>query len=237
MANIGYATPVLFTKEKNVYILSARITFDALGGCALDTNNSKGFCAVWNSTPQFTAGTTNSTTTIGTVSSFAGLFPGMTITVGSSAALQASTTIGSITASGGTFVVNNQSIFSIPSTTFTVGSGGTSGQYILQLGTAAGVNLATYNKLLYVHHSWDTACGSMVGTATQSQLTPAAPAMLLIKNNTALRTVPPTLATNSTDASITVQFGTTTTNGLTAKAPAAGEAVRILMIMGASSAP
>lgn len=237
MANAGYATPVLFTKEKNVFVLSARVTFDALGGCALDTQNSKGFCAVWNNTPQFTGGTTNSTTTIGTVSSFVGLFPGMTITTSSSAALQASTVIGSITASGLKFTVNNQSIFTANNVPFTVGSGGTSGQYILQLGTQAAQNLATYYKLLYVDHSWDMACGSMQGSATQSQGSPAASNMLLIDNNVMNRTVPPTVATNSTDATIIVQFGTNSSGGFTAKSPAAGEAVRILMVLGNSSAP
>ncbi len=91
-----YGTPVLFTKEKNVWILSARITFGTNGAAALDVSQSKGFCAVWQNTPTFTAGTNGSSSLLGSVSSFAGLFPGMNLTIGSSLAIITSATIGSI---------------------------------------------------------------------------------------------------------------------------------------------
>jgi hypothetical protein len=247
MAN-EYGTPVLFTKEKNVWILSARITFDGLGVPALDTANSKGFCAVWQNTPTFTAGTTNSSSVIGTVSSFQGLFSGMRINVGSSGAFVDQAVIGSITASGDTFKVTAANaaqagfpVFAIPSTTFVAGSGG-SGQYILQLGQQAATRLQTYYKLLGIHAHFDMTTGSMVGTAAvaqaaQQQQAPKAPTMLLIQDNTRVRTIPNTQATNSTDASITVQFGSGTAGNFQALAPAAGEAVRITLIMGNSSAP
>lgn len=243
-----YGTPVLFTKEKNVWVLSARVVFDTNGAAVLDTTQSKGFCAVWQNTPTFTAGTTNSSSVIGTVSSFQGLFSGMNLTVSSSAVFVSSATIGSITASlasSGTFNVTaanaGQSgfpVFAIPSTTFVAGSGGGgTGQYILQLGQQAGQRLDPYCKLLMVQHSFDETTGSASGGSLQQQLTPAAPSMVLIQNKSSLRTVPPTLATNSTDASITVQFGTGTGRNFQAGFPAAGEAVRIVLVLGNSTAP
>ena len=247
MAN-EYFTPVMFAKEKNVVILSARITFDANGAAALDTLNSKGFCNVWQNTPTFTAGTTNSSSTIGTVSSFAGLFSGMNLTVSSSGTFTSTATIGSITAATDTFNVtavnaaqNGYPLFQIPSTTFVAGSGGgATGQYILQLGPASN-RLSTYYKLLAVQHSFDMACGSCIGTSAtaqvaQQQLAPLSPSMVLVQNNTRLKTIPPTQATNSTDASITVQFGNGTGKNFIAQAPAAGEAVRIFLVFGNSSA-
>lgn len=243
-----YGTPVLFAKEKNVWILSARIVFDTNGAATLDTTQSKGFCAVWQNTPTFTAGTTNSSSVIGTVSSFQGLFAGMNVTVASSGAFNSTATIGSITAATaalGTFSVtavnatqNGFPLFAIPLTTFVAGSaGGGTGQYILQLGQQAGLRLDPYVKLLMVQHSFDETTSSSVGGALQQQLAPQAPSMVLIQNKSNLRTVPPTVATNSTDASITVQFGTGTGRNFQAGFPAAGEAVRIVMIMGNSTAP
>ncbi len=239
-----YGTPVLFAKEKNIWILSARVVFDTNGAAVLDTTQSKGFCAVWQNTPTFNAGTTQSTSTIGTVSSFKGLFSGMNLTTSSGGAFGVTETLGSISASAGTFNLVTQAgstgfpNFSIPSVTFVAGSaGGGTGQYILQLGQQAGARLSTYNKLLMLQHSFDETSGSASGSATVQQLAPLAPSMVLIQNNTTLRTVPPTAATNSTDASITVQFGTGTGKNFVATAPAAGEAVRIVMIMGNSSAP
>lgn len=235
MAN-QYFTPVQFAMEKNVVFLFARITFDFNGNPALDQLNSKGFCNVWQKTPTFNAGTTNSTTTVGTVSSFQGLFSGMNLTTSSGGAYTTTTTLGSISASGDSFIVNNQAVFSLPLTTFVAGSaGGGTGQYILQFGPSI-QRLSTYYKLLEVQHSFDMACGSCVGTATQQQLTPVAPSMVLIQNNTQIKTVPPTAATNSTDATITVQFGTGTGKNFQAGIPAPGEAVRIAVVMGNSSA-
>lgn len=244
----GYGTPILFTKEKNVWILSARITFDVNGTAALDTTQSKGFCAVWQNTPTFTAGTNGSSSLIGSVSSFQGLFPGMNLTIGSSLAIITKATVGSISAANATLKqfpvtgVNNAQNgwlqFDVPSVTFVAGSGGgATGQYILQLGAQAATRLDTYNKLLMVQHSFDGTTGSSIGGATQAQQVPLAPSMILVQDKTKVRTVPPTLATNSTDASITVQFGAGSGAGFVAGVPAPGEAVRIVLVMGNSTAP
>lgn len=240
MAN-EYGTPVLFTKEKNVWVLSARVVFDTNGAPTLDVTQSKGFCAIWQNTPTFTGGTTNSTTTIGTVSSFQGLFAGMNLTISSSATFNTSNTLGSITAAGSalnTFVAGNQAIFSIPSLQFVAGSGGGgTGQYILQLGQQAATRLQVYPKLLMLQHSFDETTGSAIGGVSQQQLAPLAPSMVLVANNTKIRTIPQTATSGSTDASITVQFGTGMGRNFQAAAPAAGEAVRIVMVMGNSTAP
>ena len=123
-----YGTPVLFSKENNVWVLSARITFDENGAAALDTTQSKGFCAVWQNTPTFTAGTSGSTSALGSVSSFKGLFQGMNLTIGSSLAIITTATIGSITSAAATLknlqltaVTNAMSgfpQFDVPSVTF-----------------------------------------------------------------------------------------------------------------------
>jgi hypothetical protein len=107
----------------------------------------------------------------------------------------------------------------------------------LQLGQQAAQRLDTYNKVLEVQHSFDMTTGSMTGGVLQRQGVPQAPSMVLIQNKTKVRTVPPTLATNSTDASITVQFGSGFGSSFTAGVPAAGEAVRIVLVMGNSTAP
>lgn len=242
MAN-EYGTAVQFTKEKNVWFLSARLVFDANGAATLDTNNSKGFCNVWQNTPTFQAGTTQSSSAIGTVSSFQGLFSGMNLTVSSGGAFNATETLGSITAATGTFNLVTQSgstgfpNFSIPSTTFVAGSaGGGTGQYILQLGQATN-RVQTWVKVLSITHAFDMTSGSAQGAALVQQLAPASPSMVLIDNNTTQKTIPPTSTSASSDATIIVQFGSGTGKNFQAGFPAAGESVRINMILGNSSAP
>lgn len=234
-----YGSPVLFTKEKNVWILSARIVFDTNGAPTLDTTQSKGFCAVWQNTPVFTGGlTTGSNTTVGTVSSFQGLFSGMNLTISSSLAIIATTTIGSITPTTDSFKVNQYPEFTVPSVTFTAGSaGGGTGQYILQLGQQAALRLDPYVKVLQLQHSFDMTTGSMIGTATQQQLSPRAPNMVWLQNKTNVRTIPATTTSGSTDASITVQFGSGAGSAFTAGIPDPGSAVRIVLVLGNSTAP
>ncbi len=227
--------------------MSARITFGTNGAAALDTNNSKGFCNVWQNTPTFTAGTNGSSSLIGSVSSFKGLFPGMNLTIGSSLAIITTATIGSISAANaalGQFPVtgvnnaqNGWLQFDVPGVTFVAGSaGGATGQYILQLGQALN-RVQTWYKVLAVQHSFDETTGSAIGGALQKQLAPNAPSMVLIGDNTRIKTVPGTQATSSTAASITVQFGTGNGAGFTIGVPAPGEAVRIMLVLGNSSAP
>lgn len=236
-----YGTPVLFTKEKNVWILSARLVFGTNGAAVLDTTQSKGFCAVWQNTPTFTAGTTNSSTSVSSVSSFQGLFSGMNLTVSSGGSYNTTVTIGSISAANAalaTFLVDKQAILGVPGTTFVAGSGGGgTGQYILQLGQQAATRLDPYVKILDCHHAFDMTSGSATGGVLQRQLAPNAPAMVLIDNNTSIRTIPQTATSGSSDCQITIQFGAGYGDGFGARVPQPGEAVRIVMVMGNSTAP
>lgn len=245
-----YGSPVLFTKEKNVWQLSCRFVIGANGQPVLDTNNSKGFCAVWQNTPTFTAGTTASSSVIGSVSSFKGLFSGMNLTVSSSAAFIGTATIGSFTAATDTFnvtAVNNaQSGWpqtSVPAISFVAGSaGGGTGQYIIQLGQQAAVRTSTYVKLLEVQHSFDMTTSSAVGTAAvnqvaQAQLVPLAPAMYVIQDNTKVKTIPQVATSGSSDGTIVVQFGSGVGTAFQAKAPGPGEAIRMVFMFGNCSAP
>lgn len=240
-----YGTPVMFAKEKNIWILSARITFDKNGAPALDTTQSKGFCAVWQNTPTFTAGTNGSSSLLGSVSSFKGLFSGMNLTVSSSVAIITTATIGSFTAANAllnkfpvTAANNTQSGFpqmDVDSMTFVAGSaGGGTGQYILQLGQQAAQRLDTYNKILMVQHSFDETTGSATGGVSQIQLVPNAPSMVLCGNQTKVVTIPKTATSGSSDATITVQFGSGSGASFSAGVPAPGEAVRIVLVMGNS---
>lgn len=241
-----YGSPVLFTKEKNVWQLSCRFVIGANGQPVLDTNNSKGFCAVWQNTPTFNAGTTGSSNSIGTVSSFVGLFSGMNLTVSTSAAFIGTATIGSFTAITDSFKVtavnNGQSGFpqaSVPLLQFVAGSaGGGTGQYIIQLGQQAAIRTSTYVKLLGIQHSFDMTTASAVGTAVQSQLVPVAPAMVLIGDNTKIKTIPQSATSGSSDGTVTVQFGYYNSGGtFQAQAPAPGEAVRVVFMFGNCTAP
>lgn len=233
-----YGSPVLFTKEKNVWVLSARIVFDANGAPTLDTTQSKGFCAVWQNTPTFTGGTSNSLSMVGTVSSFAQIFSGMNLTISSSATFNTTVTINSVSVATQSFNVSKQGIFDIPAITFVAGSaGGGTGQYILQLGQQAATRLDTYPKVLQVQHSFDMTTGSCVGTATQQQLSPKAPQMVWIRDQTKVKTIPTTATSGSSDATIMVQFGSGVGSAFTAAVPDAGSAVRIVLVMGNSTAP
>lgn len=234
-----YGTPVAFTKEKNVWTLSARILFDANGAASLDTSNSKGFCAVWQNTPIFTGGTSNSLSIVGSVSSFQGLFSGMNLTIATAATFLGTTTIASITpslASNASFNVSRQAVFDIPGPlTFIAGSaGGATGQYILQLGQQAATRLDTYVKILGISYSWDETTGSATGQALQMQLAPNAPNLVLIQDKVKVRTIPATAATGSTDATITFQLGKGWGQEFTARVPAPGEALRVVLTLGNS---
>lgn len=222
-------TPVMFALEKNTVQIYGRILIGSGGVPILDTNNSKGICAVGLNAVNFTGFSTNSTTTIGTVSSFAGLFSGMTVT-GSAGALQATTVIGS--ASSLILNFSKQSI----QTGGPVNFSAVGGQYIFQFGSQAGVRLDGYNKLLAFDYSWDESTSSASGSALQSALAPGATNAFVVSNSVSTRTVPPTITTNSTDCSVVVQLGVGAGVGFSAVAPSAGEVLKVNFVLGNSSA-
>lgn len=227
MAN-RYQTPVLFAMEKNVVLLSAQITFDSGGGAALVPLNSKGHCFFGPYSEAFTGSVASGSSTITSVSSFQGLFTGQTV---SGTGVVGTPTIGTISAATGSIVLSAP--FGTAGSVSFLASGGS---YILQYGTnQAQGRLDSYFKLLQLQHSFDMSTGSAIGTATQAQLAPAAPSMILVKNNTKVRTVPATATSASTDCSIIVQFGSGAGTSFVAATPAAGEGLRIWTAFGNSS--
>lgn len=234
MASV-FGTPVNFTKEKNVWTLYAQLQFGANGAVSLVPNNSKGFCAVNQESVAFTGATLNSSTTFSSVSSYDGIFAGMTITGNVAGELQAATTVSSFTALSKTITLSKQAII-----TDTAGSyQATGGRIRLQLGTQAITQLTPYVKLLGYEVRFDVSTGSAGGNVGVAQGAPAAPNVFLVDNLVSTKTVPPTLATNSTDASIALQFGAGVGpgTGFVAGNPADGEIVRVVLFLGNSSAP
>lgn len=228
MAN-RYGTPVTFTMEKNVVQLYARVIFGPSSVPLLDTSNSKGFCNVGFNTPVFTGTTASGSSSISSVSSFKGLFTGMTLTgsgVGG--------TIGTMTAATSTIVMSAPATSAQATTTITA----TGGQYVFQLGTQAGVRLDAYNKLLDFNFTFYEENGSATGAYQQLQLAPNAPLGFVIQNNISTRTIPATLTSNSTDCTIVVQFGSGGAgSSFVAAAPVNGEILRLSLDLGNSSAP
>lgn len=234
MAN-RYASPVLFAMEKNVVFVSARVVFNPSGIAVLDTSNSKGVCNFQLDQVAFTANTVGSSTTMSSVSSFAGLFNGMTVT-----GFGATTTISSITAGAA------QSLTLASGTGVTTTNAGaviaTGGRYRIQFGTQAAQRLDTYNKLLGWSFQWEMTTSSAVGTATRQHLAPAAPEVFLVQNNIQQRTIPKTSTSGSTDASLVIQTGTyglvggAYAGGFTAQAPATGESLKLMFMFGNSTA-
>lgn len=234
MANV-YASPVLFTKEKNVFILSARVQFGASGAAVLNTTASKGFCSVANESVAFSGATTNSTTTLSSVSSFDGLFYGMVVT-GPAGELGAGTiTANSFSAAGKSVTLSAQSI-----TTNTAGAyNATGGRYRFQLGTQAAKQLTPFVKILGVNVRFDVSTGSASGSAVALQSAPVAPNAFVVDNNISVRTIPQTATSGSTDASFALQFGygQGPGTGFVAAAPGDGEIAYVEVILGNSTAP
>ncbi len=220
-------TPVSFGLEKNIVQLYARVVFGGSGVPLLDTNNSKGFCNAAINAPSFTGTTSSGSATISSVTSFAGLFTGMTLTgtgVGG--------TIGTMTAATASLVMSAPATSAQATTTVTA----TGGQYVLQLGTQAGVRLDSYNKILELGCIFDESTGSATGGYQVLQLAPAAQNSFIVGNKSNIRTIPATSTSNSTDCTVVVQFGNGAGTSFVAAAPAAGEVLRLNLNLGNSTA-
>lgn len=221
-----YGTAVLFSLEKNIICLYARVTFGAAGAPTLDTNNSKGFCNIALKTIAFT-GTSSASTSVTSISSFAGLYPGMAVV--DSGPTHVNSTIASMNGGADTLTLADAA------TGTNTGLTASGGQYTLQLGTQAGVRLDSWYKLLQFQYSWDES-GSQ-GTASTLALAPAAPNVFMVGNRTAIRTVPATATSNSTDCTLTFQTGSGAGTSFTAVAPGNGDALRLALVFGNCSAP
>lgn len=236
----GYGTPVRFTKEKNVWDLFCIVNVGsggALNFAQVQAGNglqyvNKGIANVWQNTPTFTGVTASGSSSITSVSSFFGLFTGMSLT---SANLPAAATIGTISPSTGSIVFTGGAAAG-----FTGSTGATmvaqGGQYIFQFGVMNNVGsisfnnkLDCYNRLLDFNVSYDGSTGSSIGTAAQQALAPATSQYFVIQNNITQKTVPATATSGSADASLIIQFGNTSGPigaGFTPNMPTPGTAMR-----------
>ncbi len=222
-----YSSAVLFAMEKNLTFLYAHLTFGAAGAVTLDTQNSKGFCNASLTSVAFTATSSNGSGSLTAVSSFAGIYPGMTIK--DAGPTHVNQVLSSANAGAGTMTLAGNA------TGTNTGLFATGGSYTLQLGRNAGVNLDTYYKLLMVQACWDES-GSQ-GGASSLALAPAAPVVFLSGNNSRIRTIPGTAATALTDATLTITVGTGTGTSFVAAAPASGEGLYLAFAFGNCSAP
>lgn len=227
-----YTTPVQFAFVKNLVTVSCRVVFGVNGQAILDTQNSKGVCAFNQETIAFVGATTNSSTSVGTVSSFAGLFPGMSV-VGAAGSLQAGTTIGSVSGALKTVVLSNQAIVTNAANPLFA----TGGRYRVQFGYQAATNLDGYFRVLSVQktHFEDTASTS--GTATTSALALGVSDMMVVNNSIGVRTIPSTATSGSTDCSLAIQLGDGINSGFIALSPQPGEVMHFTFVLCNSSAP
>lgn len=230
MANRNF-TPVNFALEKNVIHLFANVTFGATGVPTLDTNNSKGVCAVHPESISFTGFVTNSTTGIGTVSSFAGLYTGMTVT---GTGVATSNVISSTSvATGLTMTKQNITTTASGYSQALIASGG---RYRFQFGSREGYNLDAYNKLLAVTAHYSETSGSALGTALNVALAPNSPSIFVVEDKTNTRTTTRSATCASTDCSLVLQMGDGAGVQFNARDPIAGEAIKFHFIFGNSTA-
>lgn len=229
-----YGTPVLFTKEKNVWTLACRLVFDNNGGVYLDPMSSKGICAANPDQVSFSGNTVGSSVSISSITSFSGLFNGMSVTgitggAGTSTISSMNANTGVVTLASGTGVTTQPANALIA----------TGGRYRIQFGQQSGVRLDTYVKLMSFNADIREVTASASGSATSLQFFPNAPQAFIVQNNIPVRTIPMTTTSGSTDASVVVQFGYygADHNTFTAAAPKAGEVVHLRFTLGNSTAP
>lgn len=213
-------TPVLFSLEKRVVLLSAHITFGTAGAPTLDTSNSKGFCNVTQFTTAFTA-TASSTASFTAVSTFVDLYNGMII---SGTNIAANSVISALNAGAGTFTSSHASTGVVAAVTAT-------GGYILQLGTIAGLKTDTYVKLLGLSVLSDES--GLQGGASTGASVPADNQWFMIQNNVS-KAIPASTAALS--ASIVLMCGSNNSGAFVQAQPASGEGIYVQLMLGNSTA-
>jgi len=237
MAN-PYGSPVRFTKEVNVWDLFAIMNVGSGGALniartSLGAYVGKGIANVWQNTPTFTGVTSSGSSTITSISSFAGIYTGMGLSGPGTTYFTQGQTVGTISVATGSIVVNGGS-----ANAFTGSTGATmavqGGQYIFQFGLSQTIGsltqnarLDTYNKLFDINLSYACDVASSVGTATQAALAPNALNYFVSAFNLQTKTVPSTSTSGSTDASITLQLGNGSGPSFVAATPQAGTVMRV----------
>ena len=234
MANRNWST-INYTLEKNTVTLYAKVTFDSSGAPILDSVSSKGIANFWKESIPLTGGVVNSTTIIGTVTSFSGLFTGMTI---SGSGVATTNLISSMSASGDTITMTKQNITTADGVALQASGGRYRVQFGRQISSATSIaQLDTYNKLLDVSASWDMTSGSATGTMTTLQLAPNNYEVFVVSSSAFNNvTVPRTAVSGSTDASLALQFGFGKGVEFRTGDPVAGETVRLKFVFGNSTA-
>lgn len=206
----------MFAFEPDVVSVFANIQFGAAGapsfivGTNTQSNNvptNKGLCSIALNSITFT-GTNSTSVTISAVSSFVGLYVGMTVT---GTNVPANTTISSMNGGAGTITLN-QATTGV-NTSFTA----TGGQYTLTFGTQLTpfAKLDTYVRLLSFAPIWNM--DGLQGSASTLASSPIAPFIFLVSNN----------ITNSSLANIMFQCGTLNVATFVAANPANGAKLKI----------
>lgn len=231
MAN-RFARPISFTMEPDVVTLFARLTFGSSGAVTLQQGPypkafSKGFCSATLNTQVVTATLTNTSTSVSSLSSTFGIFNGMSVT---GTGVPSSATISSVNPSAATATLSSAATASGTETLTFSG-----GQYLLQLGSQAGVRLDTYNHLLGMSYVWDENANNTAASGS-SPAAPAAPNCFILTDSVAIRTIPATASSANTDASLLLQFGTGAGSSFTAVVPDSGSVLRLVLQLGRSSA-
>lgn len=203
--------PVMFAFEPDVVSVFANLSFGAAGAVTLNqtqSNSSKGICNVAATTIAFTGTSSNSSTSVTAVSSFAGLYVGMTIT---GTNIPASTTIASMNAGAGTLTLSQAAT----GTNAGLTAGG--GLYTVTFGSqfTPFKRLDAYVKLLAIKADFDVS--GVQGGASTLALAPAGSNVFVVANN----------ISNSTLANLVLQFGTGSGTSFVATNPGNGERCRI----------
>lgn len=208
--------PIMFCFEPSVVFQFNQINFGAAGAPTLTALNSKGACNIALNSIAFT-GTSSASVTVTSVSSFAGLYNGMTVT---GTNIPAATTISSMNPGAGTITLSQAA------TGANTGLSASGGQYTLTLGSqfTPFKRLDAYVKLLGVNHAWDES--GLQGGASTGASAPAAPNLFIVGNN----------VSNGSLASVVFQTGSGVGSAFVANNPANGEILRLALKLCRSSA-
>jgi hypothetical protein len=233
MAN-RYTTPIMFAFDKDMTFVTLRAVFGASGTVVVDAINSKGISYMAPDQVSFNTNTVASSATTSSVTSFSGLFNGMTVT-GLTSTIGANITISSMTAGTGAIVLSSGTNVTTQQANNLIATGG---RYRVQFGLTVGNRFDTYNALTHFSYDFREVTGSASGSSASLQLYPVAEEGFIVQNNVGVRTIPSTTTSGSTDASIAVQFGYygASGNSFTAVVPQPGEVVHMYFVFRNSTA-
>src|ERR1019366_6639828 len=208
--------PVQFAFEPDVVNQFSLISFGAAGAPTVQPLQSKGICNFAQNVVNFT-GASSSSTGITGVSSFLGLYVGMTIT---GVNVAAASVINSMNPVAGTITLNNAT------TGVAAAFAASGGQYVMTFGSQSTPfkRLDSYVKLLDFNYSYDTTFAQ--GTASVGAATPATTFAFVVNNSVSLATL----------ASVTIMTGNLSGAVFTAGVPASGELIRFGMTLCRSNA-